>query len=132
MIKYDKMMKLLAEHGYNTTRIRREHIVGEGTLTAIRNGTGGIDHRTIDKLCRILQCQPGDLMEYVEDERMTSLGRSSTEFEPAPGELCPVDCKRRGERIDDEGTHPWCFEHGVEITGNTKCAACLNLLKEEL
>ncbi len=68
MIKYEKMFELLKANGYNTTRIRREHIMGEGTLTAIRRGTGGIDRNTIDKLCNLLHCQPGDLMEYVEDE----------------------------------------------------------------
>ena len=28
---------------------------------------GNVDTRTIDKLCRLLGCQPGDIMEYVED-----------------------------------------------------------------
>lgn len=30
---------------------------------------GNVDTRTIDKLCRLLQCQPGDIMEYVEDQQ---------------------------------------------------------------
>ena len=68
-IKYDKLWALLKERGYNTTKIRAEHLMGEGTLTAIRKGTGGIDHRTIEKLCKTLKCQPGDLMEYVEDSQ---------------------------------------------------------------
>jgi putative transcriptional regulator len=67
-IKYDKMWRLLEANGYNTTKIRKEHLLGEGTLTALRRGTGGIDHRTIKKLCKALHCQPGDLMEYVEDK----------------------------------------------------------------
>ena len=67
-IKYDKLLALLKEKGYNTTRIRRENIIGQGTLTAIKNGTGGLDSKTISKLCQILNCQPGDIMEYVPDE----------------------------------------------------------------
>lgn len=66
-IKYDKLFALLKEKGYNTTRIRRENIIGQGTLTAIKNGTGGLDAKTVSKLCKLLQCQPGDIMEYVED-----------------------------------------------------------------
>ena len=66
-IKYDKLLALLTEKGYTSYRIRKENIIGQGTLTAIKNGTGGLDHRSIAKLCHILQCQPGDLMEYVED-----------------------------------------------------------------
>ena len=32
-------------------------------------GGGHITTRTIDKLCAALDCQPGDLMEYVPDNR---------------------------------------------------------------
>jgi putative transcriptional regulator len=28
---------------------------------------GGLDYRTVNKLCALLNCQPGDLMEYVPD-----------------------------------------------------------------
>ncbi|NLE04542.1 MAG: helix-turn-helix transcriptional regulator, partial [Crenarchaeota archaeon] len=67
MIKYDKLFALLKEKGYTTYRIRKEKLIGEGTLTALRNGTGGLDARTINKLCSVLKCQPGDIMEYVEE-----------------------------------------------------------------
>lgn len=67
-IKYDKLFKLLKEMGYTTYKIRKENLIGQGTLTALKKGTGGLDARTIEKLCRLLQCQPGDIMEYVEDE----------------------------------------------------------------
>ena len=66
-IKYDKLFALFKEKGINTTQIRRENIIGQGTLTAIKNGTGGLDAKTISKLCDLLNCQPGDIMEYVPD-----------------------------------------------------------------
>jgi len=66
-VKYNKLFALLKEKGFNTTRIRREKIIGQGTLTAIKNGTGGLDAKTISKLCALLDCQPGDIMEYVAD-----------------------------------------------------------------
>ena len=68
-IKYDKLFALLKEKGYNTTRIRRENIIGQGTLTAIKNGTGGLDAKTISKLCALLDCQPGDIMEYISEKQ---------------------------------------------------------------
>ena len=37
--------------------------------TAIKNGTGGLDAKTIARLCEVLECQPGDLMEYVSEEK---------------------------------------------------------------
>lgn len=68
MILYDKLFLLLKEKGYNTTRIRREMIIGQRTLSALKKRTGGINHQTIDNLCRVLNCQPGDLMEYIPDD----------------------------------------------------------------
>lgn len=67
-IKYDKLLKLLSDKGYTSYRIKREKIIGQATLSAIKNGTGGLDHRSIARLCEALDCQPGDLMEYVPDE----------------------------------------------------------------
>ena len=68
-IKYDKLLKLLDEKGYTSYRIRKEKILGQATLTAIKNGTGGLDHRSIARLCQVLQCQPGEIMEYVPDAK---------------------------------------------------------------
>ncbi|MBD5140350.1 MAG: helix-turn-helix domain-containing protein [Oscillospiraceae bacterium] len=66
-IKYDKLFALLKEKGWNSTRIRNENLIGQGTLTNLRNGKGGLDHKTIDRICRVLDCQPGDIMEYVPE-----------------------------------------------------------------
>lgn len=67
-IVYDKLFALLQEKGYSTYRIRNEKIMGQATLSNIKNGKGGLDYRTIEKLCKTLACQPGDLMEYVPDD----------------------------------------------------------------
>lgn len=66
-IKYEKLFELLKEKGYTTYKIRQTRLIGQGTLTALKNGKGGLDARTIERLCKVLECQPGDLMEYVED-----------------------------------------------------------------
>lgn len=67
-IKYDKLFRLFEEKGITTYRIRKENIVSQGTLTKMKNGSGSIDTRTIDKICRVLNCQPGDILEYVPDD----------------------------------------------------------------
>lgn len=67
-IIYKKLFALLEEKGWTTYKIRKEKLIGQGTLTAIKNGTGGLDSKTIARLCKILECQPGDLMEYVPDK----------------------------------------------------------------
>ena len=53
--------------GYTTYKSRQEKLIGQGTLTALKNGTGGLDAKTIARLCEVLDCQPGDLMEYVKE-----------------------------------------------------------------
>ena len=67
-IKYDKLLALLNERGYTSYKIRKENLMGQGTLTAIKNGTGGLDAKTLARLCKVLQCQPGDIMEYAEGD----------------------------------------------------------------
>lgn len=69
MLKYDKLFNLLKENGYTTTRIRNEKVIGQATLYGLKNGTKGIDAKTINKLCKIFNCQPSDIMEYVPDEK---------------------------------------------------------------
>lgn len=66
-IKYDKLIALLKEKGYTSYKIRQEKIMGQATLQKIQNG-GDIDTRTIAKLCKLLNCQPGDIMEYEEEQ----------------------------------------------------------------
>ena len=67
-ISYGRLFKMLESQGWTTYRIRKEKLIGQGTLTAIKNGTGGLDSKTISRLCEVLNCQPGDLMEYIPDE----------------------------------------------------------------
>lgn len=67
-IKYDKLLKLLKDREYTTYRIRKENIMSQSAFQKIRTGTGDIDTRTISKLCKILDCQPGDIMEFVKED----------------------------------------------------------------
>lgn len=71
-ISYQKLFTLLQKNGWTTYRIRKEKLIGQGTLTALKNGTGGLDSKTIARLCKTLNCQPGDLMEYIPDNAQPS------------------------------------------------------------
>lgn len=66
-IVYDKLLALLQEKGYNSYKLKKEGILGQATYYAIKNGTGGLDHRSINRVCKALNCQPADIMEYVPD-----------------------------------------------------------------
>lgn len=67
-IKYDKLLALLEEKGYTTYRIRKENLISQSALQKIKTGEGDIDTRTIKRICEALNCQPGDIMEYIPDE----------------------------------------------------------------
>lgn len=42
--------------------------ITEQNLSLLKNGKiKGIRIETLEKICRHLQCQPGDILEYVED-----------------------------------------------------------------
>ena len=67
-ICYDKLFKLLEEHGISTYYLRQNKIMGQQTYYNLKNGKGNLGSETLEKLCKLLNCQPGDLMEYVPDK----------------------------------------------------------------
>ena len=72
MISYKKFFDLLKEKRVSTYKIVKDKVIMPSSLQRMRVGTSptnrGIDGKTIDSLCKYLDCQPGGLMEYVEDE----------------------------------------------------------------
>lgn len=68
MIKYKRnIIAMLAEKGLTTYVIRQNKIFTEGQLQQLRTDKL-VTQDTLDKLCEILECQPGFLLEYVPDE----------------------------------------------------------------
>lgn len=64
--KIDVLAALKAA-GYNTNRIRKEKLLSESTLQRLRKGEL-INGENLGKLCELLRCQPGDILEYVPEE----------------------------------------------------------------
>lgn len=75
MIQYKiDVLEKLKECGYSTTRIRREHLISEATLTRLRERNTNISCNTLGTLCSMLRCQPGDILEnFVSDEEKLKL-----------------------------------------------------------
>ena len=55
----------LKKKGYSSTRIREEKLIGQSYLQQLRRGEL-VSWKTLDTICSLLECQPGDLIEYVE------------------------------------------------------------------
>lgn len=64
--KFD-VLQALKERGYNTNRLRKEKLLAEGVLQALREGRA-ISFANLEKLCDLLDCQPGDLLQFVREE----------------------------------------------------------------
>ena len=75
MLKYRmNVMEELKKRGYTTTRLRREKILGESTLTRLREGKTSISCDSIGVICSMLRCQPGDVLENeITDEEKVKL-----------------------------------------------------------
>ena len=71
MLKYTvNILAELKKAGYPTTRIRRERLLAEGTVQKIREGKIAMTLESLGVICDILECQPGDLVEWVRDEEL--------------------------------------------------------------
>lgn len=56
----------LKNKGYNTSKLRNEKLLSEGVLQSLRK-KNPISWSNIEKLCSLLNCQPGDIIEYIDD-----------------------------------------------------------------
>lgn len=61
------ILPALKEAGYNTNRIRKEKLINETSLQKIRHGKTDLTLSIINDLCRLLSCQPGDILQYTPD-----------------------------------------------------------------
>lgn len=55
----------LKEKGYTTYRLRKDKIMREATIQKLRDGEL-VSLDNIATICRLLECQPGDILEYLE------------------------------------------------------------------
>lgn len=68
MIVFEDIMEMLSRRGWSSYRLRNEKILSESIMTRLRSKES-ITTNTIDKLCELLDCQPGDLIHYVPNEQ---------------------------------------------------------------
>ncbi|MGM9599113.1 MAG: helix-turn-helix domain-containing protein [Faecousia sp.] len=60
-----EILAALRDAGYTQNRIRNEKLIGQSYLTQLRHGEL-VSWKTIETICSLLQCQPGDILEYSE------------------------------------------------------------------
>ncbi len=60
------VLEALKDAGYSSTRLRKEKLMGESYMTQLRRGEM-VSWKTIETICKLLVCQPGDIIEYVSE-----------------------------------------------------------------
>ena len=63
MMIYKDILQKLKDAGYNTTRLRREKILSESTITRIRKGEP-IKTDTLELICELTGLPVEELIEY--------------------------------------------------------------------
>ena len=75
MISFKPLENLLKSQGKTKTFLKSEKILGGGTFTTISAAIKtpikeGVSISAINDLCKALNCQPGDLIEYIPDSAL--------------------------------------------------------------
>lgn len=67
--KFD-ILAALNDKGYSTYRLRNEKILSQTTIKCLRD-KAPVSFETLERICSILECQPGDILSYgnSEDEK---------------------------------------------------------------
>ena len=64
--------------GYNTTRLRRERLLAESTIQQIRGGEL-VSWANISRICSMLNCQPGDILEHIPENAVATAQEAASE-----------------------------------------------------
>lgn len=79
MIKYYKLFDLLNRRGMKKSDLRE--ILSPNTIAKLSKGEN-VETSVIDKICIFLECQPGDIMEVVEQIDELTLVETIGDIEP--------------------------------------------------
>ena len=67
-LKYKiNVLEVLKEKGYTTYTLRKEKLLSESTIQKLRVGEG-VAWDNLETLCKLLDCQPSNLMEYIKED----------------------------------------------------------------
>lgn len=65
-IVYDKLFSKMRERGIKKIDLRNQYGFNPKTVDSLVKNRG-VNTDTIGKLCELLDCQPGDLLEYIKE-----------------------------------------------------------------
>ena len=61
---------VLAKKKMNVTELSEKVGITMANISILKNGKAkAIRFTTLDKICEVLECQPGDILEYTKDDK---------------------------------------------------------------
>ena len=67
MMSYNMLWKVMEEKGVTQYALIKKYHVSPGQITRLKRNESVSTH-TIEMFCKILDCQVGEIMEYIPDE----------------------------------------------------------------
>lgn len=64
--KFD-VLENLKENGYSTARLRKEKLLGENAIQSLRHSEM-VGMKALEKICKLLDMQPGNIIKYVSGD----------------------------------------------------------------
>lgn len=74
MISYEKLFIILERKGYNKAYLRKNGFSSNNVDWLTKNKDVKIS--TIDKLCNLLDCEPGDILTFKKDKEIQNEDRA--------------------------------------------------------
>jgi putative transcriptional regulator len=72
---------MMAKRKIGLAELARQIDITQTNLSILKNGKGkAIRFSTLNRLCMVLDCQPGDILEYVEGEENCMEGEEENEY----------------------------------------------------
>lgn len=69
MIRYRvNILQKLKDAGYTTYRLQKDKLLSTSTMDKIRKGDTSLTIANLNTICDMLECQPGDLLEWYREE----------------------------------------------------------------
>lgn len=62
------ILQALKEAGYSTYRLQKEKLLATTTLVKLRHGDTTITLESLNAICDMLECQPGEILEWYPAE----------------------------------------------------------------
>ena len=82
MISYDNLWNVMKEKGVSQYALIKKYNISPAQITRLKRNESVSTH-TIEMFCKILDCQVGDIMEYIKDVKNELGGASCPFFFPA-------------------------------------------------